>query len=67
MREDSVLMQMQATAGVMPSYEYRDMPGMDWLRRRISSPLLQNRLAVLPPSLIKVCHFRNVCHGGMGL
>jgi len=39
MREDSLLMQMQATAGVMPSYEYMDMPGIDWLRRRISSPL----------------------------
>lgn len=39
MREDSVLFQMQATAGVMPSYEYMDMPGIDWLRRRISSPL----------------------------
>ena len=39
MREDSLLMQMQATAGVMPSYEYIDMPGIDWLRRRISSPL----------------------------
>ena len=39
MREDSILMQMQATAGVMPSYEYMDIPGIDWLRRRISSPL----------------------------
>lgn len=39
MREDSLLMQMQATAGVMPSYEYMHVPGIDWLRRRISSPL----------------------------
>lgn len=39
MREDSLLLQMQATAGVMPSYQYMHMPGIDWLRRRISSPL----------------------------
>ncbi|HHV11502.1 MAG TPA: hypothetical protein GXX75_14620 [Clostridiales bacterium] len=39
MREDSLLLQMHATAGVMPSYEYMHMPGIDWLRRRISSPL----------------------------
>lgn len=39
MREDSLWMQMTGTAGVMPSYEYIHMPGIDWLRRKIISPI----------------------------
>lgn len=53
MREDSLLMQMQATAGVMPSYEYMDMPGIDWLRRRISSPLTPKQVGSVAAQLGK--------------
>ncbi|MHB1653857.1 MAG: glycosyl hydrolase [Desulfitobacteriaceae bacterium] len=35
MYEDSLTLQMTATAGVMPSYEYMQLPGIDWLDRRI--------------------------------
>lgn len=53
MREDSLLLQMQATAGVMPSYEYMDMPGIDWLRRRISSPLTPKQVGSVAAQLGK--------------
>ena len=53
MREDSLLMQMQATAGVMPSYEYMHMPGIDWLRRRISSPLTPKQAGSVAAQLNK--------------
>lgn len=53
MREDSILMQMQATAGVMPSYEYMDIPGIDWLRRRISSPLTPKQVGSVAEQLGK--------------
>lgn len=39
MMEDSVFFQMTATAGAMPFYEYMHIPGVDWLGRRIGSPV----------------------------
>ena len=47
------MLQMQATAGVMPSYEYMDMPGIDWLRRRISSPLTPKQVGSVAAQLGK--------------
>ncbi len=37
MQEDSLLAQMEATAGSMPFYEYMHIPGIDWLGRRIGA------------------------------
>lgn len=40
MMEESIFSQMTSTAGVMPFYEYFHIPGIDWLRRPISSPVI---------------------------
>lgn len=40
MMEESIFSQMTSTAGVMPFYEYMHVPGIDWLRRTISSPVI---------------------------
>jgi len=40
MMEESIFSQMTSTAGVMPFYEYLHVPGIDWLRRPISSPVI---------------------------
>ncbi|HOO29046.1 MAG TPA: glycosyl hydrolase, partial [Lachnospiraceae bacterium] len=40
MMEESIFSQMTSTAGVMPFYEYMHIPGIDWLRRRIDSPVI---------------------------
>lgn len=40
MMEESIFSQMTSTAGVMPFYEYLHVPGIDWLRRRIDSPVI---------------------------
>lgn len=40
MMEESVFSQMTSTAGVMPFYEYLHVPGIDWLRRMIDSPVI---------------------------
>lgn len=40
MMEESIFSQMTSTAGVMPVYEYMHIPGIDWLRRMISSPVI---------------------------
>ncbi|MGB8455671.1 MAG: glycosyl hydrolase [Anaerocolumna sp.] len=40
MMEESIFSQMTSTAGVMPFYEYLHIPGIDWLRRPISSPVI---------------------------
>ncbi|QHQ61014.1 hypothetical protein Ana3638_09735 [Anaerocolumna sedimenticola] len=40
MMEESIFSQMTSTAGVMPFYEYLHVPGIDWLRRTISSPVI---------------------------
>lgn len=40
MMEESIFGQMTSTGGVMPFYEYEHIPGIDWLRRRIESPVI---------------------------
>lgn len=40
MMEESIFGQMTGTGGVMPCYEYEHIPGIDWLRRRIESPVI---------------------------
>lgn len=40
MMEESIFSQMTSTGGVMPFYEYLHVPGIDWLRRMISSPVI---------------------------
>lgn len=44
MMEDNLYCQMACTAGVMPLYEYMHIPGMDWLGRNISSPLIPKQV-----------------------
>ncbi len=40
MMEESIFSQMTSTGGVMPFYEFLHVPGIDWLRRPISSPVI---------------------------
>lgn len=40
MMEETIFSQMTSSAGVMPFYEYEHIPGIDWLRRRIESPVI---------------------------
>ncbi len=44
MLEESIFGQMTSSAGVMPFYEYEDIPGIDWLRRRIESPFIAKQV-----------------------
>lgn len=44
MMEESIFSQMTSTAGVMPFYEYEHIPGIDWLRRPISSPVVPKQV-----------------------
>ena len=39
MQEDNLLVQLGATGGAMPCYEYFHMPGIDWLGRAVGSPV----------------------------
>ena len=45
MGEDTLLEQMGSCAGVMPFYQYMDMPGMDWLGRRIGTPIAPKQVS----------------------
>ena len=45
MMEESIFTQMTGTGGVMPFYEYMDVPGIDWLRRMIGSPVVPRQLS----------------------
>lgn len=53
MLEDNLYAQMQCTAGVMPIYEYMHMPGMDWLCRGISSPIIPKQVGSVAAQLGK--------------
>lgn len=44
MMEESIFSQMTSTGGVMPCYEYEHIPGIDWLRRPISSPVIAKQV-----------------------
>lgn len=43
--EDGIFKQMEATAGGMPFYEYFHIPGIDWLGRSISSPVIPKQVS----------------------
>lgn len=45
MAEDTILEQMGSNGGAMPFYEYMDIPGMDWLGRRIGTPLAPKQVS----------------------
>lgn len=44
MMEESIFSQMTSTGGVMPFYEFLHIPGIDWLRRPISSPVIAKQV-----------------------
>ncbi|MEG2350736.1 MAG: glycosyl hydrolase, partial [Hungatella sp.] len=44
MMEESIFSQMTSSAGVMPFYEYLHIPGIDWLRRMIASPVIAKQV-----------------------
>lgn len=51
MMEESVYVQMANTGGVMPFYEHMDMPGVDWLRRGIGSPIVPKQVGSVAAQL----------------
>jgi hypothetical protein len=53
MMEESVYVQMANTGGVMPFYEHMDMPGIDWLRRGIGSPIVPKQVGSVAAQLGK--------------
>jgi hypothetical protein len=53
MMEESIFTQMTGTAGVMPFYEHMDIPGIDWLRRMISSPVVPKQVGSVATQLGK--------------
>jgi hypothetical protein len=53
MMEESLYSQMTGTTGSMPFYEYMQMPGVDWLRRMISSPVVPKQVSSVANQLGK--------------
>lgn len=53
MVEDSLEGQLGCTGGVMSCYEYMDMPGIDWLGRRVESPVTPKQLGSVAAQLGK--------------
>ena len=53
MAEDSLLSQLRSTGGVMDTYEYFDLPGIDWLGRQIASPVIPKQLGSAAAQLDK--------------
>lgn len=53
MMEESIFSQMTSSGGVMPLYEYFQIPGIDWLRRRIDSPLVPKQVSSVAEQLGK--------------
>lgn len=51
MMEESIFSQMTSTGGVMPFYEYMEIPGIDWLRRRISNPIVPKQVSSVASQL----------------
>lgn len=51
MLEDGLHSQMSATAGVMPFYEHMHIPGMDWLGRKIGSPIVPKQVSSIADQL----------------
>lgn len=53
MAEDNLHSQMHNTAGAMPFYEYMHIPGMDWLGRKICSPVIPKQVSSVANQLGK--------------
>lgn len=53
MNEDNLFSQMSATAGAMPFYQYMHIPGMDWLGRDISNPVIPKQVSSVAAQLDK--------------
>lgn len=53
MMEESLYSQMTGTAGSMPFYEYMQIPGVDWLRRMIESPVVPKQVSSVANQLGK--------------
>jgi len=53
MMEENIHHQIRATAGVMPAYEYFDVPGMDYLGRRTSDPVQPKQVGSVAAQLGK--------------
>lgn len=53
MTEDSLATQMDATSGCMTFYEYMHIPGMDWLGRKIESPVIPKQVGSVATQLGK--------------
>lgn len=53
MGEDNIMSQMHMTGGVMPGYEYFDIPGIDWLGRGICSDVLPKQVSSVAAQLGK--------------
>jgi len=53
MMEDSLFFQMTSTAGSMPFYEFMHVPGIDWLGRRIASPVTPKQVGSVAEQLGK--------------
>lgn len=53
MMEDNIHTQIRGTAGVMPAYEYFDVPGMDHLGRRTCDPVQPKQVSSVAAQLGK--------------
>lgn len=53
MMEDTLHSQMVSTAGAMPFYEYMQIPGIDWLGRHISNPVIPRQVSSVANQLGK--------------
>jgi hypothetical protein len=53
MMEESLFSQMTGSGGVMPLYEYMQLPGIDWLRRMISTPIVPKQAGSVAAQLGK--------------
>ena len=51
MGEDGLLSQTESTGGVMSCYEYFHEPGIDWLGRQVSSPIVPKQLGSVAKQL----------------
>lgn len=51
MNEEGLVQQMYSTAGVMSCYEYFHEPGIDWLNRAISGPIVPKQLGSVASQL----------------
>lgn len=51
--ENSIYSQMLGSAGVMPFYRYLHIPGIDWLGRTISSPVIPKQVSSVANQLGK--------------